>query len=116
MTLSRKVNASPATGTRNRVSDVAPQSGLCATCLDGCTGTCEVGRSSLRGRELLYPEPFGRVTAGAIKDYPVDFSHLNIMGTCVGAVGASADSDRAVFPAVSISTEIGAANRIRMRL
>ena len=116
MTLSRRINASVATGTRSRIPDVAPQSGLCATCLDGCPGTCEVARSALRGRELLYPEPFGRVTAGAVKDYPVDFSHLNIQGTCVGAVGVAADSDRAIFPAVGIETEVGAAGRIRMRL
>jgi len=116
MTLSRKVNASLATGTKNRIPDVAPQSGLCATCLDGCPGTCEVARSALRGRELLYPEPYGRVTAGAIKDYPLDFSHLNIMGTCVGAIGVTADSDQAIFPAVSTETEIGATKRVRMRL
>jgi glutamate synthase domain-containing protein 2 len=115
MTLTPKVNSSLAVGTRNRISDVSPQSGICATCLDGCTGTCEVARSALRGRELLYPEPFGRVTAGAVKDYPVDYSHLNIMGTCVGAVGTAADSDAAIFPAVGVETEIGAEHRFKMK-
>jgi hypothetical protein len=37
-------------------------------------------KATFRGRELLYPETFGRVTAGTDKDYPVDYSHLNIMG------------------------------------
>jgi hypothetical protein len=79
-------NASPATKTRNRVTP-SPISGICVTCLDGCPGPCEVGRSALRGREMLYPQPFGKVTAGSEKDYPVDFSHLNIQGSCVGDRG-----------------------------
>lgn len=116
MSFSNKINASTVTGTRNRISDVAPYSGLCAVCLDGCPGTCEVAKSSFRGREVLYPEPFGKITAGAVKDYPVDYSHLNIMGTCVGAVGADADSDSAIFPSVDIETEFGYSNKIRQKL
>ena len=110
-----RVNASAVTGTRNRIGDVAPYSGLCAACLDGCPGYCEVAKSALRGREVLYPQPFGKVTAGAQKEYPVDYSHLNIMGTCVGAVGLPADSDKAVFNAVNIETEIGATNKIKLK-
>jgi glutamate synthase domain-containing protein 2 len=76
-----------------------------------------VGRSALRGREILYPQPFGKVIAGSEKDYPVDFSHFNIQGTCVGAVGLPADSDKAVFPAVDISAEIGSGkNKIKMKV
>ncbi len=100
-------NASSATGTRNRVTDVAPYSGLCSVCLDGCPGPCEVAKSSYRGREVIYPMPFGKVTAGATKTYPVDYSHLNIQGTCIGAVGVEADPDKAVFPAVSTETILG---------
>jgi len=110
-----KPNASPATMSRNRVA-AAPQSGICATCLDGCPGPCEVGRSALRGREVLYPQPYSKITAGAEKDYPVDLSHFNIQGTCVGAVGVSADSDRATFPAVDISTTVGAKEKIKMKV
>lgn len=111
-----KPNYSAATVTTTRVAP-APISGLCVTCVDGCPGYCEVGRSALRGREILYPQPFGKVTAGSEKDYPVDFSHFNIQGTCVGAVGLPADSDKAVFPAVDISTEIGAGkNKIKMKV
>ena len=68
-----KVNATAVTGTRNRINDIAPYSGLCASCLDGCPGFCEVAKSGLRGREMLYPQPFGKVTAGAQKEYPVDY-------------------------------------------
>ncbi len=108
-------NASAATITRNRVTP-APISGICVTCLDGCPGPCEVGKSALRGREMLYPQPFGKVTAGSEKDYPVDFSHYNIQGSCVGAMGVETDSDRATFPAVDISTEVGGETGIRMKV
>jgi glutamate synthase domain-containing protein 2 len=110
-----KVNATAVTGTRNRIGDVAPYSGLCSACLDGCPGFCEVAKSALRGREVLYPQPFGKVTAGAQKEYPVDYSHLNIMGTCVGAVGLPADSDKAVFNAVNIGVEIGAKEKMKLK-
>jgi glutamate synthase domain-containing protein 2 len=75
-----------------------------------------VGKSAIRGREVLYPQPFGKVMAGAEKDYPVDFSHFNIQGTCVGAFGIEADPDRAVFSAVDLSAEIGAEKKIKMEL
>jgi len=111
-----KPNASAATATRNRVTP-SPGSGLCVTCEDGCPGLCEVGRSALRGREMLYPQPFGKVTAGAEKDYPVDFSHFNIQGSCVGASGIEPDSDKALFPAVDLSTKIGAnQHAIKMKI
>jgi len=111
-----KPNASPATQTRNRVSP-SPSSGMCVTCLDGCAGLCEVGKSAMRGREAIYPQPFGKVTAGAEKDYPIDFSHFNIQGTCVGAQGIEADSDKALFNAVDISTEAGRKDHpIKMRV
>jgi len=75
-----------------------------------------VGRSALRGREILYPQPFSKVTAGSEKDYPIDYSHFNIQGTCVGAVGVPADSDRATFPAVDISTEVGSKEKIKLKV
>jgi hypothetical protein len=59
-----KPNRSPATLTKNRVNP-SPVSGICVTCLDGCPGPCEIGRSAVRGREMLYPMPFGKVTAGS---------------------------------------------------
>jgi len=111
-----KPNASAATVTTTRVSP-SPASGLCVNCVDGCPGYCEVGKSSLRGREVLYPQPFGKITSGSEKDYPVDYSHFSIQGRCVGAVGIEADSDKAIFPAVNVSTEIGAQkNKIKMKV
>jgi glutamate synthase domain-containing protein 2 len=108
-----KPNRSSATKTKTRV-EPAPNSGICVTCLDGCPGPCEIGRSAMRGREVIYPQPYGKITAGADKDYPVDFSHFNIQGTCVGAFGVEADSDVATFPAVDCSTSLGAENGIKM--
>jgi glutamate synthase domain-containing protein 2 len=109
-------NASTATGTKNRVHDPAPSSGICSVCLDGCPGPCEVGKSSYRGREVIYPMPFGKITAGGIKKYPVDYSHLNIQGSCVGAKGIEADSDKAVFPAVSTKVELGHKHKVKLEL
>ena len=108
-----KPNRSAATVTTTRV-DPAPISGICVTCLDGCEGPCEIGRSALKGREMIYPQPFGKITAGAEKDYPADFSHFNIQGTCVGAMGLPADSDVATFPAVDCATALGADGSIKM--
>jgi len=108
-----KPNASAATVTSNRVTP-APGSGLCVTCVDGCEGPCEVGRSALKGREMIYPQPFGKIIAGSEKDYPIDFSHFNIQGTCVGAVGVEADPDVATFPAVDCSTALGADGGIKL--
>ena len=83
----RRPNASEATKTANRSRNVVPMSGICSICVDGCKGNCEIFKASFRGRELIYPGPFGEVTAGADKDYPVDYSHLNIQGYAEGAKG-----------------------------
>lgn len=107
MTFSRDLNRGSVTSTRLRIPESSPSSGICAVCLDGCPGTCEIAKSSFRGREVLYPEPFGKVTAGSTKEYPVDFSHFNIQGTCVGAYGIEADPDKAIFPNVNVETIIG---------
>ncbi|OEU59372.1 MAG: glutamate synthase [Desulfobacterales bacterium C00003104] len=108
-----KPNRSAATLTTTRV-DPAPGSGICVTCVDGCEGPCEIGRSALKGRETIYPTPFGTITAGSEKDYPVDFSHFNIQGTAVGAVGIEADPDKATFPAVNTTTAVGADGSINL--
>ena len=93
MTLTR-YNATAATLTKNRTGgDWCPISGMCVTCVEGCTGMCEVGRSAYRGREVIYPQPFGIMTTAAQKDYPIDLSHFNIMGTAVGAVGIEEDPE-----------------------
>jgi glutamate synthase domain-containing protein 2 len=111
-----KTNASAATLTKNRTEgSVVPASGMCVTCVDGCIGMCEIGKSAYRGHEVIYPQPFGVITAAAEKSYPVDYSHFNIMGTAVGAHGVEADSDKAIFPAVSLEVVFGHDNGIKFR-
>jgi len=94
-------------------------SGMCSRCIDGCRGNCEVFRATFRGREVIYPGPFGQITAGADKDYPVDYSHLNIQGYAMGAnglpQGVQAGPDTAIFPAVSTETEYGWDIKVKMR-
>ncbi|MBK6407177.1 MAG: FMN-binding glutamate synthase family protein [Holophagales bacterium] len=115
MTLSR-VNSSAATLTKNRTEgSVVPASGMCVTCVDGCVGMCEIGKSAYRGHEVIYPQPFGVITTAAEKAYPVDYSHFNIMGTAVGAHGIAEDSDRAIFPAVDLEVALGHDRKIRFR-
>jgi len=108
-----KPNRSAATKTKNRI-EPAPISGMCVTCLEGCPGPCEIGQSAIKGREVIYPGPYGKITAGADKDYPVDFSHFNIQGTCVGAVGVEPDPDKALFTAVDCATKLGADQTIEL--
>jgi len=111
-----RVNTSAATLTKNRTEgSVVPASGMCVTCVDGCIGMCEIGKSAYRGHEVIYPQPFGVITTAAEKAYPVDYSHFNIMGTAVGAHGIEADSDKAIFPAVSLDVAIGHDNGIKFR-
>ena len=116
MTLSR-LNSSAATLTKNRTDgSVCPISGMCVTCVDGCIGMCEIGKSAYRGHEVIYPQPFGVITTAAEKVYPVDYSHLNIMGTAVGACGIEADSDKAIFPNVNLEVKFGRDNGLKFRL
>ena len=111
-----KTNASAATLTKNRTEgSVVPASGMCVTCVDGCIGMCEIGKSAYRGHEVIYPQPFGVITTAAEKSYPVDYSHFNIMGTAVGAHGVEADSDKAIFPAVNLDVTFGHDNGIKFR-
>ncbi len=111
-----KINASAATLTKNRTEgSVVPTSGMCVTCVDGCIGMCEIGKSAYRGHEVIYPQPFGVITTAAEKIYPVDYSHFNIMGTVVGAHGIEADSDKAIFPSVNLKVIIGHDQGIKFR-
>jgi len=112
-----KLNASAATLTKNRTEgSVSPFSGMCVTCVDGCVGMCDIGKSAYRGHETLYPQPFGIITTASEKDYPVDYSHFSIMGTTVGARGVPEDSDRAVFPEVKLETRVGRGEGLKLKL
>jgi glutamate synthase domain-containing protein 2 len=116
----RRPNSSEATASVNRSKSIVPMSGLCAVCKDDCQGACETFLASFRGRELLYPKPFGSITAGADKDYPVDYSHLNIQGYAQGADGLPAGvvggPDTAVFPVVNTETEYGWTKKTKLRV
>ncbi|MGM0365828.1 MAG: FMN-binding glutamate synthase family protein [Actinomycetota bacterium] len=112
-----KINASSATLTKNLYGDnISPFSGMCATCIEGCLGLCEIGKSAYRSAETIYPQPFGDITAGSQKDYPIDYSHFNIMGTAFGAKGIEADSDKAIFTNVGLETAIGRNKDIKLKL
>lgn len=103
--------------TRNRSRNVAPFSGICTRCMEDCTGNCDVFKASMRGRDVIYPGPFGKITAGADKQYPVDYSHLNIMGYAVGAKAIEeANPDRAIFPEVDTTTVYGHTHPVRMTM
>ena len=56
------------------------------------------------------PQPHGLITAGAEKEYPVDLSYFNIMGTAVGAHGVEATSEAAVFSNVNLEVSIYSKN------
>lgn len=115
----RRPNANEALGTVNRSRNVAPSSGICTRCMDGCKGNCDMFKATFRSRELLYPGPFGEITAGADKEYPIDYSHLNIQGYAVGAVGlpkgVEASPDTAIFPIVNTETEYGWKKKVKMK-
>ncbi len=116
----RRPNANEATETFNRSKCVVAMSGICTRCKDGCTGNCEIFVSTFRGREVLYPGPYGTITAGADKDYPVDYSHINIQGYACGAnglpEGVEPGPDTAIFPAVDTETEYGWDKKVKMRV
>lgn len=116
----RSPGGNDATRTFNRSKNVVPCSGLCSRCLESCRGNCEIFKSSFRGREVIYPGPFGEVTAGGDKDYPVDYSHLNIQGYAAGAKGlpegVDAGPDTATFPGVDTQTEYGWDKKVEMKL
>jgi len=116
----RRPNSNEATRSANRSRDVAPMSGLCTRCIDGCRGNCEVFRATFRSRELIYPGPFGEITAGGDKEYPIDYSHLNIQGYALGAKGlpkgVKGNPDTAIFPAVNTETEYGWTKKVKMKV
>ena len=111
-------NSNEATRTFNRSKSVVPMSGICSRCIDGCRGNCEVFKATFRGRELLYPGPFGDITAGGDKNYPLDYSHLNIQGYALGAKGlpegVEGNPDTARFPSVNTETEYGWDLKVKM--
>ena len=113
-------NSNDVTQTSNRSRNVVPGSGICTRCIDGCRGNCDIFKSTFRGREVMYPIPFGEISAGGDKNYPVDYSHLNIQGYAMGAKGLPegiiAGPDTAIFPDVDTETEYGWDKKVKMRV
>lgn len=95
-------------GTRTRVEDSC-ESGLCPICIADCPVFCEVSKSALRGREVLYPlrEYFGNSTAGTPKDFGFSYGDFQIQFEVRGAQGIEAHEDKVIFPNVDISTKWG---------
>ncbi|OGX15337.1 MAG: glutamate synthase [Omnitrophica WOR_2 bacterium RBG_13_41_10] len=116
----QRPNANDATGTFNRSKNVVPGSGICSRCVDGCKGNCEIFRAAFRSREVIYPGPFGEMTAGADKNYPVDYSHLNIQGYALGAKGLPQDAegnpDNTKFPDVNTEVQYGWNSKINLKV
>jgi hypothetical protein len=103
------LNGKSSTGSQTRVKDTSPTSGMCPICIRDCPFLCEISLSAFRGREALYPEPaqFGTSTAGALKDFGLDWSHFNIQAGLFEAEGTEPISDVMIFPNVKIETKVG---------
>ncbi|MEM3019680.1 MAG: glutamate synthase-related protein [Candidatus Bathyarchaeia archaeon] len=106
---SKYLNSKPTNWTSVRVKDTSAVSGMCPLCIEECPFVCEISLSAFRGRESLYPPPFlfGLSTAGAMKNYGLDWSHFNFHCEVRGAEGIEPDPDKALFPNVDIGTEVG---------
>lgn len=104
------------TNTKMRTPEkLSPFSGMCSVCTAECIGSCEIGYSAIRGEEALYPTGADKSQFASEKDYPVDFSHFNINGHVFGAEGIEADTYKASFPNVDISTTVGIDNPIKLK-
>lgn len=103
------LNSRSTTWTNLRVKDPAAASGMCPLCIEECPSICEIALSAFRGREALYPAPFlfGLSTAGAVKDYGLDWSNFNFHCEVRGAEGIEPDPDKALFINVDTTTSVG---------
>ncbi len=107
-------------GTVNRGSPA--ESGLCTLCRADCGGKCETWLASLKGREVLYPRDYGKVTAGAdnTTHVGVSYNSLRIQGYNYGShglpEGASNDPDNCTFQDVDVKTAFGRQKKVRARM
>jgi len=111
-------NARSTTGTKCRVEDISPVSGMCPLCIEECAVVCEVGKSAFRGREVLYPsnEYFGQSTAASNKDFLLDWSHFQILAELIGARGVEPSSDKAFFENADVTTEVATRSKKPIKL
>jgi glutamate synthase domain-containing protein 2 len=97
------------------------ESGLCTLCEAACKGKCETWLASLRGRAILYPREFGRITSGSgnVSSVGVGYHALRIQGYAYGAngipEGESRDPDNCKFPNVDLETEFGNEVKVKCR-
>ncbi len=104
------------TNTKMRTpNNLSPFSGMCSVCTAECIGTCEIGYSSIRGEEAIYPVGADKSQFASEKNYPVDFSHFNINGRVFGAKAAEENTYKATFPLVDISTTLGVDHPIKLK-
>lgn len=94
---------------------VSTFSGMCSVCSFDCHGTCEIGKSAVRGSEAIYPHAADVNQFASEKKYPLDYSHFNINGRVFGAFGIQEDSDLAAFPNVRIETQFGKKHPIMLK-
>lgn len=103
------LNGKSTCGTMTRVKDTSTISGMCPICIRDCSMLCEISLSAFRGREALYPEPsqFGTSTAGALKNFGLDWSHLSIQAGLFYVKGIEESSEVAIFPNSNVETTVG---------
>lgn len=95
--------------------NVSAVSGMCTVCTLNCSGTCEIGRSAVRGSEAIYPYAADVNQFGSEKVYPVDFSHLNINGRVFGVFGANENAEEATFPNAKIEAHFGKCQPVKLK-
>ena len=108
--------ASAFNNTKNRSSLLSPQSGMCSLCIDGCTGTCELGLAAVLGAQTVYPTTTGANQVGSEKDYPIDYSHFNINGHVFGARGINPSYEDATIFNVNLNRTYGKENPVKLAL
>lgn len=90
-------------------------SGMCSVCTANCTGVCEIGLSAIRGAEAIYPYQTDINQFASEKDYPLDFSHLNINGRIFGAKGCPEDANIANVHNINLGVDFGIKNKIKLK-
>jgi len=111
-------NSRSTTGTKTRVQDVNPISGMCPICIEECQVLCEIGKSAFRGREVLYPQPeyFGTSTASSNKDFLLDWSHFQILAELIGAQGIDPSPDKAFFENADVTSYVATSSKKPIKL
>ncbi len=105
------------THTRMRTPDnLSPFSGMCSVCTANCIGVCEIGLSAIRGWEATYPYQTDRNQFASEKNYPVDYSHLNINGRGFGAQGCKEDPLEATYPNADMSITVGIDDPVKLTM